>query len=44
MSFLLGNVAAMGRSCIEGHYMTQLRDAAASIVESWRSIVMKNGS
>jgi hypothetical protein len=34
----------MGRSYIESHYMTQLRDTAASIVESWRSIVMKSGS
>jgi hypothetical protein len=32
-------------SCdVEDHYKAQLRDGAASIVESWRSIVTKSGS
>jgi hypothetical protein len=34
----------MGRSYSEDHYKAQMRGRAASIVESWRSIVMKNGN
>jgi hypothetical protein len=32
-------------SCdVEDHYKAQLRGSAASIVESWRSIVMNSGN
>jgi hypothetical protein len=44
MFFLLKDVTAVGRSCSKGHYKAQMRGCAASIVESWRSIVIKSGS